>query len=863
MWAQAVCRRARLLIGTSLHRSLFDRFTRAFPAAAVVGALSLSFLSPSSPVGAAVPAQVEAPRGGAIEAAAVDSRGAGVNADLGRRIAEAVASDESAALALVAAPMVGFVIDKTASMSQSLPGIRAGINALMDLVPAFQGATPPEFLFMTLGDPVISDPLITSSTSQVRSWVLGIQTGGGGDCPEPAMAALLRAVGAAPPNAAIFLFTDADAKDCDKSLLVAALARKKNISVYTVLTGACSSGSLANPSLQGPPDRSGTDRFLPSGSVELGPSEAQVISASACQNAFSDAAFLSGGMKIDATDLDVTAAPDPGKSYLDATVSPLAAIEGTLGAGVNSRTFPIDTTVQRVDFIVRMNSKQSIVIRQPNGTALNLAGVGVRSVSFDTGQSTSVSAPAAGNWTVEMTGSGAFNIVVLVKSPIALTEFRFVTLGGTISNRSYNPINQSPRSVGSVSAVLGFAGVTSPTTTQLVDAAGAFVTNVTVATGSNLASTQRLASMSNIAAPNRARISGTDNNGFAYQRVSRAFTRPTDLVLTALNVPSQMNANGVYFFNVSVQNAGSTRTFDFVADAGLRMDNVSVTPRSATIAGGGILTLTVRVDVPLDNPVTVVADFVVSARQSNGEGNALVVPILVIENLPPDCSGSYVYGIDTSHPSYNLEELLFGGIFDPEGQPVSVQITHALQDEPVEENTGGNANQTCPDAQYFSGLNLLRNESSANGNGRVYTGEYTASDPQGKQCTGTFTFCVPRRHGRGTTCTDDGQLYESLPECPRFDFGAQLSPTVEAPGLVVLPSSPARMDLKITGVARGPVRIRVFDISGRMVQSLWDGATSDGDLDLSWDTSDLGFGIYFVRAETLGQTLVRKVLLAR
>lgn len=790
--------------------------------------------------------------------------GADASAGFAHPVVAGLLSDAGALAVVAEAPMIGFVIDNTASMPQSLPGIRTGINALMDCVPSFQGTIPPNFLVMTMNDPTISDPVIYDNPGQVRSWAMGILATGGGDCPEPAMAALLRAIGGATPNAAIFLFTDASARDCEKSLLVVEAARTKNIKIFTVRTGDCVTFSSPQVGGSTPPEDFTRDRVSPTGrGGESTPLESQLIGSAACDDAFFDVAFLTGGMEILATNLDVGATLDAGKSFLDATVSLSAAIDGLLTSGVNSRTFPIDSSVQRVDFVIRMNQKQAIVIRQPNGTAVNLLGAGVHTRSFDTGQVTSIQSPAPGDWTVEMTGSGLFNIDVLVKSPIALTKFTFVTVSGSVSNRSYTPIRQTTRNSGTLNAILGYQGVALPGGTRFVNDAGGLVINVPIATSSNLGTNERLATISNVSEPFRAEIFGTDGGGFTWRRVSPMFYQPTDLVMTASNVPAQMNANGIYQFNVTVQNVGVTRTFDFTADATLRMDFVTVTPAAAVIAGGGAQLLTIRVGVPLDNDVTAVTDFLVSARQSNGAGNALAVPILVIENLPPDCSGAYTYGIDTSYQTYELEPLLFGGIIDPEGQPVFVEMLEAFQDEPLEYNTGANANATCPDAIHTGGVNYLRNESATSGNGRVYSGTYVASDPQGKTCTGAFTYCIPRRHGRAETCTDDGQHYDATGVCTRFEFGTTLEPTVDEPAISVVPSTPSRMVLKLSGVEAGPVRVRVFDISGRVVETVWEGASADHELDVVWDTSKLGSGIYFVRAEAGSRTLVRKVVVAR
>jgi flagellar hook assembly protein FlgD len=66
----------------------------------------------------------------------------------------------------------------------------------------------------------------------------------------------------------------------------------------------------------------------------------------------------------------------------------------------------------------------------------------------------------------------------------------------------------------------------------------------------------------------------------------------------------------------------------------------------------------------------------------------------------------------------------------------------------------------------------------------------------------------------------------------------------------------------------GPVEIAVFDLSGRRVRVLQQGARPAGRYHLAWDGRNevgvrLGSGIYFVRMDAAGQLCSRKIVLAR
>jgi hypothetical protein len=67
---------------------------------------------------------------------------------------------------------------------------------------------------------------------------------------------------------------------------------------------------------------------------------------------------------------------------------------------------------------------------------------------------------------------------------------------------------------------------------------------------------------------------------------------------------------------------------------------------------------------------------------------------------------------------------------------------------------------------------------------------------------------------------------------------------------------------------RGEVRLRVFDVRGRLVRTLVDGDTAAGEAVAVWKGRDDGGrtvadGVYFYRLEHAGQTLTRKLLLVR
>lgn len=136
-------------------------------------------------------------------------------------------------------------------------------------------------------------------------------------------------------------------------------------------------------------------------------------------------------------------------------------------------------------------------------------------------------------------------------------------------------------------------------------------------------------------------------------------------------------------------------------------------------------------------------------------------------NQCPDCSDAASTLATLWPPNHKLVEVGVGGVADPQGQPVTITIDGIAQDEPT--NTVGDGN-TCPDAGGVGTATAqLRAERtgtpSVPGDGRVYHIDFTATDPDGYTCTGRVTSCVPHDQGQGSTCVDQGPLYDSL-TCP-------------------------------------------------------------------------------------------------
>ncbi len=156
---------------------------------------------------------------------------------------------------------------------------------------------------------------------------------------------------------------------------------------------------------------------------------------------------------------------------------------------------------------------------------------------------------------------------------------------------------------------------------------------------------------------------------------------------------------------------------------------------------------------------------VVAAQLDDGaagadQGSAYV---FVAVNQSPDCSGASPSISKIWPPNHQFVNVTIQGVTDPDGDPVTITIDQIKQDEPTDGTGDGH---TCPDGQGIgTSTAQIRAERSGQGNGRVYTIFFTASDGNGGSCQGSVTVCVPRSNNG--TCTNGGANFDST-NCASF-----------------------------------------------------------------------------------------------
>lgn len=296
-------------------------------------------------------------------------------------------------------------------------------------------------------------------------------------------------------------------------------------------------------------------------------------------------------------------------------------------------------------------------------------------------------------------------------------------------------------------------------------------------------------------------------------------------------------------------------------------------------------------------------------------------------NQGPDCSAAAASMPVIRRHDHGFQRESIVGITGPDGGPVSIVITGVTQDEPIltqgdhdedddgehhgdgdddddrdgdrgdrgdghdnavgdppiaasspaldrmratsPEEGGGPSTQgrdhgdrDCPDAILLDhGQVKLRRERLAKGNGRVYVIAFTARDTSGGECSGTVRVCVPAK-GHQATCVDDSQIVNSLDPCSRRSASPQHL-GVDALALAPHSSNGPALTVEFSLPEESEVVVAVFDVVGRRLAMLANGREPAGWHTVSWSTSGVPSGMYFVRLRAGSQAITKAVQVLR
>ena len=208
-------------------------------------------------------------------------------------------------------------------------------------------------------------------------------------------------------------------------------------------------------------------------------------------------------------------------------------------------------------------------------------------------------------------------------------------------------------------------------------------------------------------------------------------------------------AHGHYLASVGTQGTGTGLLSLFV-------DGREVEQRSLTLDGISTFDVAFMEGEPGEHVLDAVLD-VGGPRSSRSAG--FTVPSA---DQAPDCSLAQAVPAVLTTRNFQLVPIEIAGVTDPEGQPVTLEITSVQQDEPVWpwlDGWCGIFGVACIDATLDP--LAVRAWTDLKGDGRVYHIGFTATDSTGNTSDGEVTVCVPLRPRREPSCVDGGALFDS------------------------------------------------------------------------------------------------------
>jgi hypothetical protein len=225
----------------------------------------------------------------------------------------------------------------------------------------------------------------------------------------------------------------------------------------------------------------------------------------------------------------------------------------------------------------------------------------------------------------------------------------------------------------------------------------------------------------------------------------------------------------------------------------------------------------------------------------------------IYANALPNCSGATA-SIPAGPNNGSFQVVTISGVVDPDGGPVTITVTDIKQDEPIGTN--------CPDAVL--GVAKVRRETvEPEGDGRVYTITFTATDDEGQSTECTATVCVPKTGE--SSCVNQGAVYNSLNNDPDCSDGSAPEGSSGA-------ARPTELSLRLAGMkpnlttieyslpSDADVQVSVYDIAGRNLKTLENSRRPAGIHRIDWNTAGLAKGVYYYRLNANGRVVSKSIL---
>ncbi|KAK6432792.1 hypothetical protein LTR95_011038 [Oleoguttula sp. CCFEE 5521] len=357
-------------------------------------------------------------------------------------------------LLMGAGPMLAFAIDTTGSMSSIIEGVRTEARSI---VRAKLGTIDEPILYVVsqIQDPGTHYIATYTSGAEFDTAINILGAGGGDDCPELAMSAIINALNALSEGGTLFVYTDAAAKDIDLASKAAELARQKRVQVFLILfANGCTSSE-------------GFDLLAAASGGQV----LQLGSSSGAGAATSLAGALGNSDTVGIASITAAASDVALRRRQEMNATTLIKI-------------PVDSSMTQLIFSLS-SITAGLLITHPNGTLVNDTDPSVTRTDLTGAQFYIITSPEPGIWTVGLTGTSSlgFSLTISGTSSLALTSFDYVELRGRPGHEGYFPVTIPPAPGSSATVLAEIDGAFADATFQYRTLGGELIANMSLTNG--------------------------------------------------------------------------------------------------------------------------------------------------------------------------------------------------------------------------------------------------------------------------------------------------------------------------------------------------------------------------------------------
>ena len=305
---------------------------------------------------------------------------------------------------------LALAIDTTGSMGGYVGAMRPNIKKLIQ----DRQATPnqPSLLVLSpFNDPGTGPLTATSDPMDFAAALDTLSFGGGGDCPEVALAGVGLALESLPAGGTLFVVTDASAKDASLARNIIASAVAKRVKIFFFLfDNICGTGEPAFTEIA-----TGTG--------------GQILTGLKLEDASRITALVDGSLKANHEDFALIL-PDPTAATINLTAAPTpsprqpAVLLMKRDPFAATTSFAVDSSVSSL--VLSVDGARAVTVTRPGGTVVGAADPGTQIVTLTRGVIMLITGPAAGSWTVSIGDCNACSISIFGEASTHFTSFEFL-----------------------------------------------------------------------------------------------------------------------------------------------------------------------------------------------------------------------------------------------------------------------------------------------------------------------------------------------------------------------------------------------------------------------------------------------------